>query len=356
MACFRNIKAFADVRELTSALKSDVTLFGPRQFRGTIRPDQAFEFMNQGFTLYMVGVERDVPETKAALRSLADDLGIPEWAISVEAFAAVKGSISSFHYDHDVNFQILLHGMKRWWLAPNQHIRNPIFPYHPRRASDGGVTGFVEEAFARDPLVPTCRLEQMCEMTAEEGTSLFLPRGHWHETEAMDRCFGVNIVLKGTKWYDGIARALSLRLQALEEFRAYAHGVMNADPDIGGTPRAEFDSLKVRAAEVLRELTPAEIVLAGQSFTMRWTARAQDRSIRTGGDSWYLIMPLVTEEPIELDEHTGPFLAALTRLNSAFRWEHALRLAGGMDVVGVRNALEELVGLGALEYLSTRSG
>ena len=154
--------------------------------------------MARGSNLYLPEVGEAVPEVRDLLKDVGVDLGVAPWQIAVEAFAGREGGVSSRHYDHDTNFQILLDGEKEWRLEPNVHIENPLKPFHPGASEATPWDGFEEEAYATDPRLPTAFDPEKSErVRAARGTTLYVPRGHWHETRSLTDTWGINVVVKG---------------------------------------------------------------------------------------------------------------------------------------------------------------
>jgi hypothetical protein len=170
---------------------------------------QAADFVAQGYAAYVYGLQTGVAGLSTLVNDIGVSLGIPYGGVTFEAFVARAGAISSAHYDHDSNFQILLSGKKRWRIAPNAHIRNPMEAYHPRRLREGGVGGFEEEAYAhRLPVPSSLPPDANTEFVTEQGSVVFLPRGYWHEVDTIEDSFAVNVVVKGVPWARALARAL----------------------------------------------------------------------------------------------------------------------------------------------------
>lgn len=324
----REIERLRDVRLLLSARDSPVMVFGREQFRATIPASEAMNFLQHGYALYLSHVEQSVPEAHALLVGICEDLGIAEQDLSLQMFIAEAGAESSIHYDHDVNFQILLEGEKTWSIAPNTHIRNPIAPYHPRRAEGGRIYGFSEEAFARDRRMPREMPADAQRLRATAGSVVFLPRGYWHEVHTLSSSIALNVVVTGASWGAGLARALRHRLLADEDARGYVAGVLSGFDDARASARARFEQVRARAVAALNELTMEEVLVAGVEHHWYWKPAARGRQIVEQDGAHFLVVPGREDDALELEAASVPFLRALVALEHPFAWEHVLALAG----------------------------
>lgn len=180
----------------------------------------AVPLLAAGFTCYLRRVEEHVPQLRAMAEAVAADLGMPAESVTCEVFCSADNSGVSMHSDHDVNFALLLRGHKRWRLAPNEHITNQTgvcLPGNRRQREE-------DQLALADRLPFPDRLPQdALTVDVEAGGLVFLPRGWWHETEALGECLQVNFVVKGPYWTSVLAKALANRLTADPQWRAHAY-------------------------------------------------------------------------------------------------------------------------------------
>ncbi len=353
--------ALASAEDLVDALAArakvpnHITVFGPESFRSQVPAQHAMDFCRAGYTLYMVDVERVVPAAATQFVGVCAELGfIPK--VYLEAFAAHAGSVSSWHYDHDINFQILLSGEKEWLIAPNQHIVNPLYAFHPSPNPYGYLDGFTEELYARDPDVPHTPPAALhsdgdgngdgdgasLRIRATAGSVVFLPRGFWHQVEATSDCFGVNLVLKGKTWASAIAAALQFRLESSEAMRAYVAGLATASthPAIVDTLGSQFAALKQQALAELADLTLDEVPLSGANLQLEWAPEAATRELVERGGEWLLELPDLFDNPVDIDPELAPFVAKLVALKRPFRWSQLLAIRGDLEPTNIRALIE----------------
>lgn len=331
-------------------LPNHIRVFGPRGFRSEVPASRAMDFYRAGFTLYMHGVEEVVPDAARLFAPVYAELGfVPR--VYLEAFAATAGSVSTWHYDHDINFQILLHGQKEWLVAPNHHIRNPIRSFHPVRGDDGALGGFTEEVYARDPEVPCTPVPDCRRISAAPGSVVFLPRAWWHEVHARTDCFGLNVVIKGRTWAAAIAEVLQHRLEASEELRGYVSGLATArtlDPIVEAMQRS-FPAIKAIAERELSELTLDEVPLAEADVRLRWAPAARVRRLAREDEGWHLHVPELFDHPVDIDDDLAPFVTRLVALRGPFTWSQVIALRGDLHPTHLRALLETLKNHGVLE-------
>lgn len=191
-----------------------------------------------GLTCYLG--TRHIPALSQSAERLSADLGLPSGSIDCELFCSSGDSGAWMHSDYDVNFALLLHGEKRWRIAPNEHIRNQTGMCVP--ASRTPPDPLQLELADRQPF-PDQMPDDSLEIDVQAGGFLFMPRGWWHETKAAGDCLQVNFVVKGPQWTRVLTRALTERLVRIPEWREFAY-------DLFGPPERREAALQ-RFAELL---------------------------------------------------------------------------------------------------------
>ena len=360
VARVKSIDALRTVDALIARHRQDIRVFGPGGFRSVVAPRAALDFLSQGYNLYITGVEETSPEARALLADVARDLRMAPWQLHVEAFAGRAGGISSRHYDHDVNFQILLDGEKEWLLEENRNIDNPLQSFHPSVSASGAWSGLREEAYASDPVMPTAFDPERSErLHARAGTTVFLPRGWWHETRSLTDTWSINLVLRSTTWARALAKALEIHLHRDPGFRAWCGGVPERGEPLPASVRAHqletFSGLKQAAAAALHQLTMDEAVLSLLAFipySYRWVPRAAARAVIEGPGGWALQVPGVLPEPLAIDGRLVAAVRSLCALGEPFTWSHVRGLAHAVDAAELHALVTSLVAAGLLEVRS----
>ena len=343
------VPALKGPEQLTSALATrpvvpnHIMVFGPNSFRSVVPAGVAMDFCRAGYTLYMMDVEQVIPEADPLFSGIYSELGfVPR--VYMEAFAAHAGSVSSWHYDHDINFQILLSGEKEWLVAPNMHIRNPIKAFHPSPGRDGALQGFREEIYARNADVPHTPLADCQRLRATAGSVMFLPRACWHQVHATSDCFGINLVIKGRTWAAAIATALQYRLEAHEDMRGYVAGMAldNTPPSVIAAMESQFPALVEIARRELAALTLEEVPLTEANIRLMWAPEADPRRLVERDDQWLLELPELFDEPVEIDDELVPFVTRLVALRYPFTWSQLIALRGDLQPTHIRALIETM--------------
>lgn len=342
-----SIDQFRDLSQLVKSLEA-VQLLGPEGFRSVVPGPSAMDFYHRGDVLYMTNVEKVVPRAAEMFRRVAVDLGVHPRHLMLEAFAGRRHAVSSLHYDHDTNFQILLRGSKHWHVQPNHHILNPIVPSHRLSAPR-------EEALARQlPLPLKLRdLDNAIEITTEPGTCLFLPLGYWHYVEMSDDCFAINVVLNPQRWFEVIGGAARRRLIGMPELRAPVLGALS-EPDSPLRNAAERQlAFAIEAyARAVRELRLEDIGLATDTTAMRWSAECTLRSIEETECRPALVCPGLSADPLELDTDLAPLMRRLVQFCGSFGVPHLSLLAPELSSGSLLRLMLEMKQMGYFEDAS----
>jgi 50S ribosomal protein L16 3-hydroxylase len=138
-------------------------------------------------------------------------------------YATKAGKGTSPHFDQNMNFVIQVHGSKKWWVAPNKNVENPMTRHTMGLPLDAELEGY-----ASLPM-PTKMPKDAIEFTLESGSMLFVPRGSWHCTEAITDALSLNFTFSAPTWIDIFSAALRSRLSHSPDWRQTANFV--SDPE-----------------------------------------------------------------------------------------------------------------------------
>jgi 50S ribosomal protein L16 3-hydroxylase len=223
---------------MVAAHRGDIDVFGPGGVRVVAQKLQADELYNGGCTLYLALVARELdPFTEA----LAADLGCAAKDICVEGFASKAGALSTAHFDPEHNFHVILRGKKRWRLAKNESVDDPIQNF---------VIGSVEHKASvnhrhKRADLPRRFPDDHVEVEVEAGSSIYFARGVWHEVECDDDALSVNFAVRPPSWAALAGRALSRALEDDPALRRYVFRGKDPayDDDIRARLHAAVDRL-----------------------------------------------------------------------------------------------------------------
>jgi hypothetical protein len=203
-------------------------------------------------TLYLVGLQRSYPGLSLWSEGIAMPLELAHRNGLGEVSAVMSDAGSGFraHFDKNENFVVQIRGCKRWRLAHNSHVAAPTANYLEDAL---GEVGLYSERL-EEP-VPEAATD---EVVLEPGDVLYVPRGMWHETQALE---GGSVSLSFTMitmtWADALLPALRRVLMRRTAWRDHARGV---DWPAGSTAREALQALLSELPGAAGELSVAELM------------------------------------------------------------------------------------------------
>lgn len=186
---------------------------------------EALHAYANGSTLYL-RLKDDAPISKWT-SALADELGEPPIGVT-SVFAVRNRNGTRLHVDWNENFTIQVCGTKRWLVAPNDFIVNPVTNWE---------VGGVAPLYSHSSQVPTAVPDDATAYVLTPGSVLYVPRGFVHEVMSVDDAdsLSLNISFPASPWATILCTLLSNRLLESPEFRNSLNGVFGR-----GWGREEF--------------------------------------------------------------------------------------------------------------------
>ncbi|MBA2403985.1 MAG: cupin-like domain-containing protein [Bdellovibrionales bacterium] len=132
-------------------------------------------------------------------------------------YATPDGKGTAPHFDQNINFVLQIHGTKKWVMAPNQDVINPMTRHTMGQETDPELMSYLEAPLPTEMPVAAKTFE------LKPGSLLFVPRGYWHATEAEGDALSLNFTFTAPTWIDLLTAALRGRLAQSPEWRATAH-------------------------------------------------------------------------------------------------------------------------------------
>jgi ribosomal protein L16 Arg81 hydroxylase len=216
--------------------------------------EHAGKLFRLGLSVYLADLGAQVPGLQAWLLALERELGLPPACSSIGAFASPRGDGVACHFDADDVISIQLKGRKVFHLAPVADLPYPL----GRQFGPGMLPGeeLYAQASAGFPDPAHAQFERI-EMAA--GSVLFMPRGTWHRTEALDDSFSVSIGIRAPAALErvlGQMRELLLQDPRWRRplYEAYRPG-RNGDDLVG-----QADALLGELPGVIRQLSGLDLV------------------------------------------------------------------------------------------------
>lgn len=182
-----------------------------------VAPEEARAQFANGRTLLFSEVQLHAPELEPWLEGIRADLGLSALTENrCLVYATPAGTGTATHFDQNVNFVVQVHGTKRWWLAPNTNVTQPMTRHRLGQPLDPEL-----ESYAQLPM-PSEMPADRTEIVLEPGSVLFVPRGTWHATEASTDALSLNFTFSAPTWLDVFGAALRGRLAQSSDWREAA--------------------------------------------------------------------------------------------------------------------------------------
>jgi 50S ribosomal protein L16 3-hydroxylase len=177
------------------------------------------------------------------------------------AYASPDGVGEVLHFDQNANFVIQVRGEKVWRVAANSETLLPTERYtvaQPVPSAELRIYGPAR--------LPTQLPEPSTTIHMKPGSVLFLPRGYWHQTQAIGDSLSLNFTFDQPTWADIVLPEIRRRILAHPEWRALALGAANLDARSAQAATQALQDLlaglvddlgSVSANDALARLTPS---------------------------------------------------------------------------------------------------
>ncbi|MDR9753610.1 cupin domain-containing protein [Pseudomonas sp. SZMC_28357] len=243
---------------------------GPLSFGRGLRSPQTFDsqanaasLLQLGLTVFLQDLTSTLPGAGEFLRALERELGVVSGSARLSAFASAGDDGVSCHYDAEEVISIQLLGRKTFHVAPMTEIASPY------GAQFGPDMVAVENLYeqARDGF-PQASGVTFVAHNMQPGSVLYLPRGTWHRTEALEASLSLSIVIRPPVLADALLGWLQPWLLGDARWRSplYGGAVGHAEPlqtllgelamrlaDDAATPVLQWQSTPaVEGSELLR--------------------------------------------------------------------------------------------------------
>lgn len=184
-----------------------------------VSPEEALSWYEKGAALEFDFTDLFIPELRNSINNLKSMLGLPQGTMTKAVmYAASKSGGFSAHFDGYCNFIFQLKGKKKWRIADNNNVKNPLqhyelieAPYLPEQLNSYWKGDF-----------PSPELSHGVEVELNTGSFLFLPRGSWHSTSSSDETISLNFTFGQPAWLDLLLIELKNQLIKKDEWRELA--------------------------------------------------------------------------------------------------------------------------------------
>lgn len=204
---------------------------------------EAGKLFKSGTPIFFDDPNTFTPLLEQWLLNLKADLGLSQMTYARSLiYALPKGSSTAAHFDQNINFILQISGTKKWWIAPNEQIKNPLTRHTMGTPADPELASYLEADLPE--IFPD---HSATEYELGPGSILFLPRGAWHRTESISSGLALNFTFSAPTWIDIVTSALRGRLAQSPEWRSTADFVN--DQELHPNALRKLNSLLVELAE-----------------------------------------------------------------------------------------------------------
>lgn len=182
--------------------------------------NEAKKYFDEGMGLLFNDVNRISPLLQDWLDQMKTDLGISTQSYGrCLVYATPDGKGTAAHFDQNINFVLQIKGTKKWILAENSSVVNPMDRFTMGLPVDPEMISYLKEP------MPETMPQNTISFDLKPGSLLFVPRGVWHSTEAEGDALALNFTFTAPTWTDLLLGALRSRLVLSPEWRdtAFVH-------------------------------------------------------------------------------------------------------------------------------------
>lgn len=177
----------------------------------------AMSFFEQGMGLLFNDAHILSPMLQDWINGVKAELGVSGLTYGRNLiYATPDGQGTAPHFDQNINFVLQIHGIKKWKVARNDHLMNPMTRHTMGQPVDPEMMSYLER-----PMPSEMPLDAE-EFELKPGSLLFVPRGCWHSTEAEGNALALNFTFTAPTWVDLLSAAMRSRLIMSPEWRETA--------------------------------------------------------------------------------------------------------------------------------------
>lgn len=192
---------------------------GATAHRSISREDSVARFAD-GMAMDLRNIERWFAPAQSWLEQLRAELSlehIPTKASACQAFVSPAGTGVFKHFDNREVFAIQIMGRKRWRIARNEALPMPLMPH-----SVGNPVHMFNASASPAALASPEMPADATEIVLEPGAVLFVPRGYWHDTHALEDSLSFSMNVRAPTWVELFADRVTAELGRRPHWRASA--------------------------------------------------------------------------------------------------------------------------------------
>jgi 50S ribosomal protein L16 3-hydroxylase len=190
----------------------------------TTSTQKAKELFSQGSGLIFNDADTESIVLRRWVEEIISELGLSSLTYGRSLLYAIpKGHGTDPHFDQNINFVLQIKGSKKWWIAPNEHVENPMTRHTIGTEVDPELNSYTNG-------MPHSFPNNATEFILKPGSFLFVPRGSWHTTEATDEdSLSISFTFSAPTWIDLLTAAMRGRLAQSPRWRETANFVNNSE-------------------------------------------------------------------------------------------------------------------------------
>lgn len=218
----------------------------------SVSTQEALAYFQKGQSILFNDVNNEYTDLNIWLETIRKELKLSAHTFSRSLiYGTPAGGGNAPHFDQNINFVIQVHGEKKWWIAQNDSVVNPLGRHVIGEAVDPELESY------SNPMPDEFPENKAIEYTLKPGSVLFVPRGTWHKTEAVTDALSLNFTFSAPAWIDLVMTAVRGRLLQSEHWRETAKDFKNSE----SLEKLDFllqnlasDSANYRAEDILNVL------------------------------------------------------------------------------------------------------
>ena len=225
----------------------------------TTSVEAAGDFFKDGSGLIFNDADTESAVLKRWVDGLIDELGVSSLTYGRSLIYAIPaGKVTDPHFDQNINFVLQIKGTKKWWVAPNHDVENPMTRHTIGTPVDHELASYCGE-------MPDSFAAEATEYTLTPGSLLFVPRGAWHTTKASNEdTLSISFTFTAPTWIDLLSAAMRARLAQSSHWRETADFVNDAD--LQQEAADKFDFLLAGLASDVQQWRAQDILAATEMY------------------------------------------------------------------------------------------
>lgn len=185
-----------------------------------VSAEDAAKLFKTGLGLRFSDVNKKSQVLEEWLKDIQNQFGFSQLTNSrCIAYATPKNKGNAAHFDQNYNIVLQLTGKKKWWIAENNTVYNPLTRHTLNTPTDPELQSYTFEDW------PESMPNDAQEFELGPGSLLFVPRGAWHQTLASEDSLALNFTFSAPTYLDTLSAALRGRLAQSPKWRDTIDGL-----------------------------------------------------------------------------------------------------------------------------------